>query len=240
MTKLDFLINELVTANRILAHQEIVDSFGHVSVRHPERPDRFLLSRARAPDCIEAGDIMEFSLDGAAVGGSNSAPYLERFIHGAVYEARPDVMSVVHSHSESVIPFGVTGVKLKPLMHVCAGMGHEVPTWDSQDKFGDTHLLVSNMEMGRDFAKALGAGSAALMRGHGSVVVGDTLREAVFTAVYLEAGARLQMQALGLGEVKYLSEGEVDKITGGWRGPFTINRAWENWCGQAGREMQAE
>ena len=170
MTDLAPLLEDLVTANRILAAEGVVNSFGHISVRHPDHPERYLLSRARAPDCIEVDDIMEFALDGTAVDARGRAPYRERFIHGAIYEARPEVQSVVHNHSPSVIPFGVTENRLRPLMHVCAHMGHEVPTWDSEDKFGDTTLLVEGMEMGRDLASFLGGRQAALMRGHGCVV----------------------------------------------------------------------
>jgi ribulose-5-phosphate 4-epimerase/fuculose-1-phosphate aldolase len=237
MPKLDQLIEELVTANRILAREGIVDSFGHVSVRHPERPDRYLLSRARAPERIEADDIMEFTLEGDPVDARGRKPYLERFIHGALYEARPDVMSVVHNHSPSTIPFGVTRKELRPMMHVCASIGHKVPLWDSQKKFGDTSLLVENMAMGRDLAKCLGKGRSALMRGHGAVVVGTTIRHAVYIAVYLELNARLQMQAMQMGRIKFLSSGEVDKIIAR-TGPYSINRAWENWCVRAGRKMQ--
>src|SRR5438105_3021554 len=136
------------------------------SCAHPDNPGHFLLSRARAPDCIEVDDIMEFTLEGAAIEPRGRAPYLERFIHGAIYEARSDVHSVVHNHSPSVIPFGVTGRKLKPLLHMCANIGHEVPTWDSHEKFGDTALLVENVEMGRDLARAFGSGRSILMRGH--------------------------------------------------------------------------
>lgn len=238
MPKLDRLLEELVTANRVLAREGVVDSFGHVSARHPDNPQRFLLSRARAPDCIEAGDIMEFTLDGTAVDARGRAPYLERFIHGALYEARPDVQAVVHNHSPSTIPFGVTGAPLKPLMHMGASIGHDVPIWDSHDKFGDTALLVENMEMGRDLARAMGQGRSALMRGHGATIVGPTVRHAVFVSVYLEVNARLQMQAMGMGDIKFLSAGEVDKIIGR-TGPYTIDRAWENWCRRADRPVTA-
>ena len=189
MPKLDDLIEELVTANRILAREGVVDSFGHISVRHPDNPQRYLLSRSRAPDCIEKDDIMEFTLDGTPVDARGRAPYLERFIHGALYEARPDVMSVVHNHSESVIPFGVTGSKIKPIFHMGASIGHEVPVWDSHDNFGDTALLVENMAMGRDLAKRSGAGGTALMRGHGATVAGRNIRHAVYVSVYLEVNA---------------------------------------------------
>jgi ribulose-5-phosphate 4-epimerase/fuculose-1-phosphate aldolase len=236
--KLDLVLEELVTANRILAREEVVDSFGHVSVRHPERPDRFLLSRARAPERIEVEDIMEFTLEGEPIDARDRKPYLERFIHGACYEARPDVQAVVHNHSPSVIPFGVTGTKLKPLLHMCASIGHHVPLWDSHDKFGDTALLVENMDMGRDLATSLGEGRTALMRGHGAVVVAQTLRHAVFISVYLELAAKLQMQAMPMGKVKFLTDGEVDKVINR-TGPYTIDRAWENWCRRAGRQMIA-
>lgn len=240
MRSLDFVLDELVTANRVLAREEIVDSFGHISVRHPERPDRFFMSRARAPYCVEREDLIEFTLQGEPIDAGTRQPYLERFIHGAVLETRPDIHSVVHNHSANVVPFSATRTKLKPLLHMCASFGHEVPIWDSQTKFGDTSLLVSNLEMGRDLAKFLGEkGCAALMRGHGSVVLGTNIRHAVFIAVYLEMGAKLQMQAMGMGEITFLTAGEVDIIIGR-TGPYTINRAWENWCRRAGREMGVE
>jgi ribulose-5-phosphate 4-epimerase/fuculose-1-phosphate aldolase len=239
MTTLDYLIEELVTANRILAREGVVDSFGHVSVRHPHDTQRYLLSRSRAPDCIEKNDIMEFALDGTPVDAHGRAPYLERFIHGALYEARPDVTSVVHNHSESVIPFGVTDRKIKPIFHMGASIGHEVPVWDSHDHFGDTALLVENMEMGRDLAKLIGAGATALMRGHGATVAGKSIRQAVYVSVYLQVNARLQKQAMDMGAVKFLTAGEVDKVASR-TGAYGINRAWENWCRRAGRPFQAE
>jgi ribulose-5-phosphate 4-epimerase/fuculose-1-phosphate aldolase len=239
MARLDELIEELVTANRILARENVVDSFGHISARHPDNPQRYLLSRSRAPDCIEADDIMEFTLDGAPVDARGRAPYLERFIHGALYEARPDVMSVVHNHSESVIPFGVTGMKIRPIFHMGASIGHEVPVWDSQDRFSDTALLVENMEMGRDLAKQIETGTTALMRGHGATVVGRSIRHAVYVSVYLEVNARLQKQALDMGEIKFLTAGEVDKVAAR-TGSYGISRAWENWCRRASRPFRPE
>ena len=238
MAKLENLVEELVTANRILAREGVVDSFGHISVRHPDDPQRYLLSRSRAPDCIESDDIMEFALDGTPVDARGRAPYLERFIHGALYEVRPDVVSVVHNHSESVIPFGVTGRKIRPVFHMGASIGHEVPVWDSQDCFGDTALLVETMDMGRDLAKRVGSGATALMRGHGATVAGKNIRQAVFISVYLEVNARLQKQAMEMGEVKFLTGGEIDKVAER-TGPYSINRAWENWCRRAGRPFTA-
>ena len=225
---------ELVTANRILAREGIVDAFGHVSIRHPADPGHYCLSRARAPECIEADDIMEFALDGTAVGPRGRKPYAERFIHGAIYEARPDVRAVVHTHSPGIIPFGVTGVRLRPLMHMCASMGTQVPIWDSRASFGDTNLLVTNVAMARDLAAALGHRPVALMRGHGAVVAGGSLREVVFNAIYLELNATLQQRAAALGEVTFLSDGEVRAVLA-TRSSFTFERAWEYWCHRAGQ-----
>jgi HCOMODA/2-hydroxy-3-carboxy-muconic semialdehyde decarboxylase len=236
---LDYVLEELVTANRILAREGIVDSFGHISARHPDKPGHFLMSRARAPDCVEVDDIMEFTLEGEAVDPRDRAPYLERFIHGAIFEAQPGTHSVVHNHSPSTIPFGVTGTVIKPIMHMGASVGHEVPIWDSQTHFGDTALLVSSMEMGRDLARFLGPGRTALMRGHGCVVAGKTIRQAVHISIYLELGAKLQKEAAQLGPITFLTAGEVDAIIAR-TGPYTINRAWENWCRRAGRPMLDE
>jgi ribulose-5-phosphate 4-epimerase/fuculose-1-phosphate aldolase len=238
MSILERLKEEIVTANRILAHEGVVDSFGHVSARHPENPKHFLLSRARAPERIEVDDIMEFTLDGDPIDARGRAPYLERFIHGGLYEARPDVQSVVHNHSPSVIPFGVTENKLKPLLHMCANIGHEVKTWDSHEKFGDTALLVESVAMGRDLARAVGPSPTILMRGHGATVAGVSVRHAVFVSIYLEVNAKLQMQAMVMGNIKFLTAGEIDKIIER-TGPYTLNRAWENWCRRADRPFVA-
>jgi len=235
---LDQLLEELVTANRILANENVVDGFGHVTVRHPERPDHFLMSRARAPQNVEAGDIIEFAHDGTPIDAKGRKPYLERFIHGAIFEARPEIMAVVHNHSPSVIPFGITSRKLRPLMHMCATIGHEVPVWDINDKFGDTDLLVSDMAMGRDLAKTLGNRRTALMRGHGCVVAAEALRKVVYISIYLELNANLQMKAMAMGDVKFLTPGEVDAVTARTTG-FGIDRAWEYWCKRAGRPVQA-
>ena len=226
--------DDLVTANRILAREGVVDAFGHVSIRHPSNSDGFVLSRARAPECIEAPDLMEFALDGTPIAAAGRKPYAERFIHAAVYEARPDVHAVVHNHSPAVIPYGISGTPLRPVMHMCASMGARVPLWDSRTVFGDTNLLVTNMEMARDLARTLAGGSVALMRGHGCVVAGRSLREAVFISVYLELNAELQWKASMMGAVTFLSDGEVAAILRS-RASFTYERAWEYWCNRAGR-----
>lgn len=237
MAHLDALIEDLVAANRILATENVVDAFGHVSVRHPEDAGRYLISRAKSPELVDSDDIMEFTLDGAPVDARGRKPYLERFIHGALYEARPDIQSVVHNHSRSVIPFGITGEKLRPVMHSCATMGREVPVWDAQDKFGDTDLLISDMSMGRDFARVVGDGTCALMRGHGCTVAGRSIREAVYTAVYLEVNADLQWKASHFGKLTFLSPGEIEKINsrlGQGKPGEGYNRSWEYWCRRAG------
>ena len=146
--------------------------------------------------------------------------------------------SVVHNHSPSVIPFGVTAQKLKPLLHMCANIGPDVPVWDSHDKFGDTALLVENVDMGRDLARALGARRTILMRGHGATIAASNIRHAVYIAIYLEVNAKLQMQAMAMGDIKFLTPGEVDAVIKR-TGPYSINRAWENWCRRAGREVMA-
>lgn len=230
--------DELVTANRILASEGVLDSFGHVSIRHPEDPGRFIMSRARAPECIENEDLIQFMLDGTAQDAGKRDVYAERFIHGEIYQQRPDVLAVVHSHSPNVIPYGVTKTKLRPLLHMCASMGSDIPVWDSHDRFGDTTLLVSNQDMGADLAMALGDRRAALMRGHGCVVVGKSLREVVFASVYMEINAQLQFKASTMGEITFLSEGEVKAILDR-RGSYTFERAWERWCRRAGRAYES-
>ena len=205
-------IRELVDANHILFDQGVVDGFGHVSVRHPERGDRFLLSRSMAPALVTEADVLEFDLDGKAVVPNGPAPYLERFIHGEVYRKRQDVMSVVHSHSPSVVPFSVvTGTKLRPVCHMCGFLSEKgTPIFEIRDFAGPgSDLLITSNMLGAALADSLGEGPAVLMRGHGSTVVGSTLRQAVFRAVYTEIGARLQMEAMRLGPVTYLTEEET-------------------------------
>jgi ribulose-5-phosphate 4-epimerase/fuculose-1-phosphate aldolase len=236
MADLKQAYRDLVIANRILAHQGVVDAYGHVSMRHPEKPDHFLLSRSRSPELVTQDDIMEFTLDGKVVGTDKRPPYLERFIHGSIYEARPDVGAVVHSHAEETLPFGITGVPLRPVIHVAASMGAEVPVWDIADKFGDhTNLLVTNVEQGRDLAQRIGQGRVALMRGHGFAAVGASVHDAVRTSVYLPVNARIVTTALRLApSYKALAAGETEAR---WmlnpRAPETW-RAWEYWARRGG------
>ena len=241
MTDLDRLLHDLVTANRILAREEVVDAFGHVSIRHPEHPDRYILSQSRAPELVDSPDLMEYTLDGEPLDQRDRPMYSERPIHGGAYEARPDVMAVVHNHSPAVLPFGVTGVPLRPMSHMAAVVGEPIPVWDIRDNFSNTSLLVTTMEQGRDLAKTLGpasptGGAAALMRGHGCVVVGSTLKQAIMRSVYLQTNARLLLASLPLGDVNYLSTSEIELMAESLSRPSSIARAWEYWATRAGRE----
>lgn len=236
MVDLKPLIETLVVANRILAHEGVVDGYGHISVRHPENPERYLLSRSRSPELVEAADILEFSLDGQPVTGAGQSLYTERPIHGAIYEARPDVMAVVHNHSYEVIPFSVTGVPIRAVFHVGGRIGAHVPVWDIHDKFGDTNLLVTTMEQGRDLAICLGQNRCILMRGHGCSVAGVSIQDAVMTALYLQVNARIQMDALRLGDVKYLTPGEITSRPAPETEAAKLGRerVWEYLCQRAG------
>ncbi len=235
MSELETAFKNVVIANRILAHQGVVDAYGHVSIRHPLNPERFLLSRSRSPELVEERDIMEFTLDGKVVGDDRRPPYLERFIHGGLYEARPDVNAVVHSHAEETLAFGISEVPLKPVIHVASSMGPQVPVWDIAEKFGDnTNLLVVNQDQGRDLAKRLGAGRVSLMRGHGFAAAGATIQDVVRLSVYLPVNARVLSAAMRMGPFKALAPGEVEV-----RGHFNPKapeswRAWEYWARRAG------
>lgn len=234
MSDLDRVIADLVVANRILAREGVVDAFGHISVRHPERPDRYIMSRSRAPELVTADDLMVFELDGTPVDARGRQPYAERPIHSGLYEARPDVQSVVHNHSYDVIPFSVTRAPLRPMIHVAAHMGATVPVWDIRDKFGDGDMLVVTAEQGRDLAKTVGQGAVALMRGHGCVIASQSIKLAVMTAVYTQVNARLQIEAMRLGEPKYLTQGEIDGMAKRQQSPLAGERAWEYWRTRAG------
>jgi ribulose-5-phosphate 4-epimerase/fuculose-1-phosphate aldolase len=237
MSSLDSLIQDLVIANRILAKEEVVDAYGHVSVRHPDHPDRFFIARSVAPDLVGPEDIVELGLDGQPVGGERRQLYLERFIHAAIFEARPDIMAVVHAHAEDTLPFGIAPrAKLRPVIHSGSFIGGEVPVWDIADRFGDTNLLVTNIEQAGDLASCLGPHNVALMRGHGFASVARSLIEVVRMSVYLPRNARALMRAKQLGgEIKYLSDGEIAARNRGYS-PYSTEtwRTWEYWANKAG------
>ncbi len=237
MTDLHPLLKDLVTANRILAQEGVVDAFGHVSIRHPDNPGRYWLSCSRAPELVTLDDLMEYTLVGDPIEQQGRAMYAERPIHGAIYETRPDVHAVIHNHSLAVIPFGVTKTPLRPILHLAAVIGQQVPVWDIRDRFGDTNMLVTTMDQGRDLAKAVGDGRVALMRGHGCVVAGASLKAAVMASVYLQVNAQLLSESLRLGDVTYLSPGEVAQMSETQLRPLSGDRAWEYWARRAGCEI---
>ncbi|HSD43057.1 MAG TPA: class II aldolase/adducin family protein [Burkholderiales bacterium] len=232
------LIEDLVAANRILAHYGVLDGFGHVSARHPERPDRFLLSCSRAPELVSPADIMEFDLDSNPVGGDARRPYLERFIHGEVYRARQEVQAVVHSHSPSVIPFAASSVRLRPVYHMGSFLSGGAPVFDIRKHFGCTDMLVRNREQGAALAAELDDQAVVLMRGHGFVAVADSVPIAVYRAIYTEMNAGIQQKAIALGgTVTYLEPDEAARSDETNRG--VSERPWELWKRQvlgAGRK----
>ncbi|HZX67616.1 MAG TPA: class II aldolase/adducin family protein [Candidatus Elarobacter sp.] len=221
-------IDELVAANRVLAHEDIVDGFGHVSVRHPADPTRYLLARSMAPALVTASDIMTYDLDSNPLDANGRTSYLERFIHGAIYKSRPDVMSVVHAHTPAVIPFGVSTVKLQPIFHMAAFLGAGVPVFEIRFTGGTgTDLLVKDAVLGAALAQTLGTANVALMRGHGMVAVGGSIPEAVFRAYYTAQDAQLESDALRLGSPTYLTGDEARSATKTQAG--LVSRSWELW-----------
>lgn len=230
------VIRALVAANRILAHEGIVDAMGHVSARHPDNPKQYLLARARSPEVVEAGDIMAFHLDGTPVEDRGQPMYIERHIHGAIFEARPEVMAVVHNHCPEVLPFAITRTPMRPAVHFARRLGPSVPVWDIQDHFGDTDLLVTTMEQGRDLASVLRENKSALMRGHGCAVTGHSIPDAVQTSIAMKGNARAILDGLKLGEVTYLTAGEISAGSAGRASLRGFDRSWEYLCRRAGVE----
>ena len=220
-------------ANRILAMRGIVDGFGHVSTRCDTNPERFLIARSMAPALVTPADIVELDLDGAPTAPDTPPCYLERFIHGEIYKSRPDVMAVVHHHAPSVIPFGATRVALLPIYHMSSFLAGGVPVFDIRCDAGETDMLVSTPELGAAHARCLGACCATLMRGHGATVTGASLPQVVYRAIYMELNARLQAEALRLGEVQYLSDEEAARATA--TNAAAVGRPWALWVADVER-----
>ncbi len=221
-------LDEIVIGSRILADFGVLDGFGHVSMRHPTNPNHFLMARSLAPALVTADDIMEFDLDGNAVDPRGRTVFLERFIHSEIYRARPDVMSVVHTHSPGVIPFTVSAQPLRAIYHNPAFLAAGAPVWDIRKDFGATDMLVRNPEIGKSLAQTLGDKSVVLMRGHGDVTVGPSVRIAVYRAYYTDVNARLQSQAMALGgDVNYLTEEEGAKADA--TNMTVLDRIWNLW-----------
>ena len=230
--------DQLVAANRILANEDVVDAFGHVSLRHPDNPHRYIMSRSRAPELVEFNDLMEFDLDGATINDQGQTPYGERFIHGAIFEQRQEIVAVVHNHAYEVLPFGLTGTPLVPVLHTAATIGENIPIWDIRDRFGDnSDMLVRNMDQGRDLSKTLGDNTCALMRGHGAVIACKSLKEAVVTSIYLKINAQILTTAMNMGTPIPLSSGEIRNMSAVQLSPLAMDRMWEAFCMRAGVEV---
>src|SRR5919109_2971159 len=222
------LLDDLVAASRILASHEVLDAYGHVSARSDRRPERFVMSRSLAPALVTRADLMELDADSEPLPGDKRKGFIERYIHGEIYRARPEVMAIVHSHSPSFIPFGVTQSKLRPIYHMGSFLWSGVPVWDIRQVREENDLLVRDRPLGAALAGALGKCNCVLMRGHGMTVVGDSVQEAVFRAIYTEMNARLQLQATALeGPIAFLSDEEGRRSTAANRG--TLERPWELW-----------
>jgi HCOMODA/2-hydroxy-3-carboxy-muconic semialdehyde decarboxylase len=220
---------EIALASRILANEGVLDAFGHVSLRHPADPRKFLLSRSRSPQLVEPADVLEFTLDAEAVRPAAVNLFAERVIHGCIYQARPDVMAVCHHHAAAVMPFCIAGVPIVPVFHLGAAAGETTPFWDQQDEFGDTNLLVVKPAEGHSLARALGAHPSVLMRHHGATVAGRDLRELVSRAIFMCQNAVYQLQAHLLGQVVPLSAGET-RLAGSINAlPNVVGRTWEYW-----------
>lgn len=222
------LLDDLVAANRILYDQGVVDGFGHVSARHNQDHNRYLLARSMAPALVTEEDIIEYDLDSSPVNANGRASYLERFIHGEIYKARPDVMAVVHSHSPAVIPYADTAVPLKPMNHISSFLGEGVPVFEIRTVGGPaTDMLIRNAELGRALAATLGRHAVALMRGHGSVAAAQSVRHVVFRAIYTEVNARMESEALRLGSPTFLNPEEAAAATK--TNDALVDRPWALW-----------
>jgi HCOMODA/2-hydroxy-3-carboxy-muconic semialdehyde decarboxylase len=220
---------DLAVASRMLAHEGVLDAFGHVSLRHPGDPGRYLLPRSRSPQLIEPSDVLEYTLDSEPVKPAAEKLFAERVIHGCIYQARPDVMAVCHHHAAAVLPFCIAGVRIVPVFHLGAAVGEDIPFWDQQDEFGDTNLLVVKPEEGRSLARALGDHPAVLMTHHGATVVGRDVRELVSRSIFICQNAQFQLQAHLLGKVVPLSSGET-RLCGSINSlPNVVGRTWEYW-----------
>ena len=234
-------LHDLVVANRILGHEGVVDAFGHISIRHPEDPDRYFLARSRSPELVGEDDLIEFDLASNAIDRDNRVPYAERYIHGCIYRARGDVMSVCHSHAHVLIPFTIVDAPVGAVWVMASSIGEHVPNWDIRDDFPDEKtMLVVNDAIGNALAKAIGDGPVCLMRGHGAVIATSHVKRTVLTSIGLMLNAEMQMQAhlLTLGrpgaKVKALSAAEVEATRAVLFSPLGTDRAWEYFAMRAG------
>ncbi len=230
------LIDDLAVANHILVNEGVLDGFGHISVRHPQDASRFLIARSMAPGLVTPEDILVCDLEGQVHDAQGRRTYVERFIHSEIYRARPEVNSIVHSHSPSVVPFGVSSARLRPICHMSGFLGAQVPVFEIRHAAGEsTDMLIRNQELGRALVASLGSANVALMRGHGNVVLGHSIQQAVFRAIYTEGNARLQSEAMRLGEVNYLTPGEAQAASD--MNDQHLDRPWQVWKRRAQKAM---
>lgn len=228
-TNLDDVRRELAIGNRMVANEGVLDAFGHVSMRHPDNPSRYFLSRSRSPELVEPGDLIEYDLDSQPVKKPDNTQYSERVIHGEIYKARPDVMSVCHHHSPAFMPLLTTGTDYVPIFHLGAVGGFKPPFWDQYDEFGDTDMLVKKPAEGASLARALGKHDMVLMKRHGVTAVGTSVKMCVFRSIYSSRNAEYQVDGMSLGKIDALRPGEVElagKIANSTTG---LDRAWEYW-----------
>ena len=236
MSDVKTVIKDLVAANRILSHEGIVDGLGHISVRNPDNPKTYFLSRSRSPELVTEADILEFNLDNTPVKPTDLPIYIERPIHGAVLAGRSDVNSVIHNHCEELLPFGITKTGMRTAIHSARRIGVCVPVWDIRDNFGDTDLLVTTNAQGDDLCACMGANKGVLMRGHGATVTGKSIQDAVHAAIAMKKNAKAITTALHFGEITYLTEGEVNAASPGQANLKGHDRVWEYLCRRAGVE----
>lgn len=235
-------IRDLVIANHILGNEGVVDAFGHVSIRHPENPGRYFLARSRSPQIVEEDDILEFDLDSNCVDDKGFRTYSERFIHGSVYKARPEVGAVCHSHAHELVPFTVTGTNIRPVWVFSASIGPDVPIWEVRDDFPDEdNMLINDDRVGSSMARALGQRNAIMLRGHGAVIVAGDVKQTVMISMGLMLNAKMMMEAHVLAaargtnaDIRFLSEGEIRSTTEILYNKRGLNRAWEFWSLKAG------
>ncbi len=222
------IIDELVVANKILYNEGVVDGFGHISVRHPSKENRFFIAKSMAPGLVTAQDILECDFEGVIHDPANRTSYVERFIHSEIFRARSDVNAVVHSHSPSVIPFGVTSQRLRPICHMSGFLGAQTPIYEIRHTAGETSdLLINSQKLGKSLANTLGSATVALMRGHGSVAVGTSIKQVVYRAIYTEANAKLQLESMKIGSIEFLTEGEA--LATSAMADIHLERPWALW-----------
>lgn len=231
------LVEQLVTANRILANENIIDVFGHISVRSERNPKEFLLSCSRSPQAVTAADIMRYRLDGSPVTETKERHYAERVIHAAIFEARPDVNSVCHTHSDGVLPFAASGEQIRPVIHAGTLFWEGVGWFQQYDEGGN--LLVASAAEGRELARALGSRKAAILKNHGAVVVGKSLAAAVLAAIHLDKNARVQLDTMRLGKTFFIEGEEARRGAAVFESPLSLERAWGFWLARLPQSWRA-